>query len=81
MKTTQKTAQKTTQKTTQKITHKTTRKIVTLIMKNPKVSRRELSQLVGISEDGVKFQLDKLKRKGIIERIGPDKGGYWNIKE
>ncbi len=71
---------KTTQKTAQKITHKTTRKIVTLIMKNPKVSRRELSQLVGISEDGVKFQLDKLKRKGIIERVGPDRGGYWKIK-
>jgi predicted HTH transcriptional regulator len=24
--------------------------------------------------------LDRLKTKGLIERIGADKGGYWNIK-
>ncbi len=45
-------------------------------MKNPKVSKRELSQLDGISEDGVKFQLDKLKR----EDIKPGKTNNWNFK-
>ena len=35
--------------------------------------------IVGITEDGVKYNLNKLKNNGIIERIGPAKGGYWKI--
>lgn len=25
--------------------------------------------------------ITKLKVKGLIERIGPDKGGYWKVRE
>ena len=25
------------------------------------------------------YNLKKLKQKGILKRIGPDKGGYWEI--
>ncbi|MBQ0035703.1 MAG: hypothetical protein KBT35_02165 [Firmicutes bacterium] len=35
--------------------------------------------MIGITSDGVKYNLDKLKKDNIIERIGPDKGGYWKI--
>jgi ATP-dependent DNA helicase RecG len=27
----------------------------------------------------VEYNIEKLKKKGIIKRIGPDKGGYWEI--
>jgi ATP-dependent DNA helicase RecG len=51
-----------------------------LLTKNPKASRAEIAEaLGGITEDGIKYQLNKLKKLGKIERIGPDKGGYWKI--
>lgn len=50
------------------------------LRKNPKISRKELSKMVMISEDGVKYHLKKLKNKGLIEHIGPSRGGYWRVK-
>lgn len=47
---------------------------------NPYISRKELSRLLMISEDGVKYHLKKLKNKGLIEHIGASRGGYWVIK-
>ena len=35
--------------------------------------------IVEITEDGVKYNLNKLKYNGIIERIRLAKGGYWKI--
>ena len=32
-----------------------------------------------ITEDGVKYHLKALQEKGILKRIGPDKGGYWKV--
>ena len=34
-----------------------------------------------LSERGVKKNLKQLKEKGIIERVGSNKTGYWKIKE
>ena len=38
-----------------------------------------MADSIGISERAVEKQLAKLKGKGVIDRIGPDKGGYWKI--
>ncbi|MEW6096665.1 MAG: helix-turn-helix domain-containing protein [bacterium] len=70
---------KTTQKTIQRTTQKTTQKILEIIKQNPYISRKELANIVGITEAGVKFNLNQLKEKGIIHRVGPDKGGYWEV--
>lgn len=75
VKTTQKTAQKTAQKTTQK----TDDKIVEIIKDNPCISRKQLSKLCGISQDGIKWQLKNLQKENKIRRVGPDKGGYWEV--
>lgn len=58
---------------------KTTQKILDLIKENPDITRNELANLIGISEDGIKYHINYLKKKGFLERIGPDKGGYWKI--
>ncbi len=72
--------QKTTRKTTQKTIQKTTQKVLGIISKDPYVSRREIAELIGsITEAGIKYQLNKLKKDGIIKRVGPDRGGYWEI--
>jgi ATP-dependent DNA helicase RecG len=40
-----------------------------------------LAHFIGISENGIKYHLAKLKEKGSLKRIGPDKGGYWQVKK
>ena len=65
--------------TPQKTTQKTTQKILGLIEENPHITRRELASIIGISEDGIKYHITNLKSMGVLERIGPDKGGYWRI--
>lgn len=47
--------------------------------KNPSVTRTELAAATGLSTDGVKWNLDKLKKSGKIRRIGPDRGGHWEV--
>jgi ATP-dependent DNA helicase RecG len=68
---------------TQKTTQKTTRKqqeIVSIIKENPNVSQRTISEMLGdISPDGVKYHLRKMRQSGQIRRVGPDKGGYWEL--
>jgi ATP-dependent DNA helicase RecG len=53
--------------------------ILDSISKNPNITIRELSINVNIVESKVKVNISKLKAKGLLERIGPDKGGYWKV--
>lgn len=48
-------------------------------MKNPKVTQISIANQLKISEKTVKRNINKLKEKGIVERIGADKNGYWRI--
>lgn len=47
----------------------------------PDVTTSELSEICGITVDGVKWQLKKLTKSGRISRIGGDRGGHWEILE
>ncbi len=77
--TTQKTTQKTTQNTTQNTTQKQ-REILNYLIEHPKASRKELAGVInGITEGGVKYNLNALQKKGLLKRIGPDKGGHWEV--
>ncbi len=75
------TTQKTTRKTTRKTTQKTTQKILDAISNNPNVTRLELSEICGITADGVKWQLRNLTKSGRIARIGGDRGGHWEVHD
>ncbi len=61
-------------------TQKTTQKILALIRANPQISRKELAAALGITQDGVKFHLANLKKQAVLKRIGPDKGGHWEVQ-
>ena len=73
--------QETVDKSSQKTTQKTTQKILKLIKNYPEITKEELAEKCGITLDGIKWQLKKLKSQGIIRRVGPDKGGYWEVVE
>jgi len=49
------------------------------IRKNPAITRKELSEIISLTEDGIKYHLSKMQKKGQICRVGHDKGGHWEI--
>lgn len=70
-------------KITQKINVKITanqKKILEAIKQNPFVTQEELSQIVGIAKLNINKNMKKLQENGIIERVGADKNGSWQIK-
>ncbi len=76
-----KTIQKTIQKTNWKISE-FQNSIITYLKKNPKATQKELTQNIkGASLGGVKYSLKSLQQKGLLKRVGPDNGGYWEIIE
>ena len=58
---------------------KSSEKIVTFIKYNPLVTIKILSGELNLTTRAIEKNLFKLKSKGVIDRIGPDKGGYWKI--
>ena len=62
-------------------TQKTTQKIVEQMRSNPTISIEELAELCELTRDGINYNIRNLKNKGIIKRIGPDKGGHWEVIE
>ena len=59
---------------------KSREKIVALLSEDGKLSAVALAKKIGISAKSVEKHLANLKADGIIERIGPAKGGYWKVK-
>ncbi len=53
--------------------------LLNILKHNPKISRKEISAVLGINESAVQKRLDILKRKQVIKRVGPDKGGHWKV--
>ncbi|MDD2205263.1 MAG: putative DNA binding domain-containing protein [Bacteroidales bacterium] len=76
--------EKVTERVTERVTDKVTenqQKILIEIEKNPYISQAKLSVLIGISRIHINKNISLLKSKGILTRIGPDRGGYWQINK
>ena len=61
--------------------NKTQQKILMEIRNNPNVTQPQLAILVGIGKTAVQNNIVVLKRKGLIERVGSNKSGYWKVLE
>ena len=48
-------------------------------MKRAEISIAQLSLNTGLSVEGVRYQIAKLKSEGLLRRVGPDKGGHWEV--
>jgi len=53
--------------------------ILKLLEHNNALTRSQLAEKLGVSPDTIKKNIEKLKQKGILQRVGPDKGGYWEV--
>lgn len=62
-------------------TQKSTQIILDLIRENPYVTTQEMADSIGIIRRTIAKHIRSLQDKGIIKRIGPDKGGHWEVVE
>ena len=76
-----KTTQKSSQKGSQKSSQKSSQKILSLITENTRITTQEMADFWGISRRAVAKQLANLQTEGIVKRVGPDKGGHWEIRD
>ena len=54
-------------------------KIVKILWTNPSASASSIAKEIGIAQRNVQEHLKQLRAEGIIRRIGPAKGGHWEI--
>ncbi len=54
-------------------------RILRLMKDNPRITVPVLAKRLGVAEKTVKRDIKKLKAKGMLKRVGPDKGGHWVI--
>ena len=52
-----------------------------MLAQDGKLSAASLAETIGITPKAIEKHLAKLKAEGIIQRIGPAKGGRWVVNE
>jgi hypothetical protein len=55
--------------------------ILHCIKQNPKAKYIEIANETGYSVSTIKRHIQELKKRGLLERIGSEKTGYWKIIE
>ena len=54
-------------------------KVIKLIQKNNKITTSKIASEITLSRRAVQTIVNSLKSKGILIRVGPDKGGHWEM--
>ena len=58
---------------------KTSGKIVALMNANAQTTIPEMAEAIGVTERSVERQIKALQQQGLVRRIGPAKGGHWQV--
>ena len=75
-------SEKNSEKSSEKNTLNSTKsKILKEIKANPIISAKQLADILGITSRAVEKNLAKLRESNTIRRVGPDKGGHWEVIE
>lgn len=80
LKTLQKNIEEVPNKLPNKVPNKSELSVLKLLADNPRLTRVELAEKVGITENGIKKIVANMKAVGWIERMGSNKNGYWVVK-
>ena len=48
-------------------------------MMNGKITIPEIGKELKVNEKTIKRDIEKLKESGKVKRVGPDKGGHWEV--
>jgi len=63
----------------EKASEKTSEKILTIPAASPDATIAELARKTGITTRSIERNLQALLSCGRLKRIGPDKGGHWEV--
>ncbi len=75
----QKSSEKGSEKGSEKSSEKTSEKILDLIRNNNEITILEIAEHLDRSTRAIDKAIAKLKDGNQLERVGPDKGGYWKV--
>jgi ATP-dependent DNA helicase RecG len=53
--------------------------VLALISADPYITTTQLANRLGVSQSAISQRIRLLKEKGVLQRIGADKGGYWEV--
>lgn len=63
-----------------KVPNKSELSVLRLLADNPRLTRIELAEKVGMTDNGIKKIIANMKAAGWIERMGSNKTGYWVVR-
>ncbi len=52
-----------------------------IITEDPHISARNIAEQLGVTSRAVEKQIAQLKAAGRLKRIGPARGGHWEVVE
>lgn len=55
------------------------KRMLEMMKESPTISKEEMSHALGISTTAIDKNILTLKKKGLLKRVGPDKGGHWEV--
>jgi ATP-dependent DNA helicase RecG len=53
--------------------------ILELMINKPGISKTEIQNTTGLGKKAIDYNIELLKKNGIIKRVGPARGGYWKV--
>jgi len=65
----------------EKGSEKSSEKILRLLRADPQLAAREIAEALGITQRAVEKQIARLREEGRLRRIGPARGGHWEVAE
>ena len=63
----------------QESSEKTSEKILRVIKQNQDITIAELAEITSVSTRSIERNIKKLQKNGELKRVGPDKGGHWEV--
>ena len=58
---------------------KTSQKIIDLIKEDPYISTSKMAEIISVDRRNIARNIKKLQEQGVVRRVGPDKGGFWEV--
>ena len=58
---------------------KTVERLVDFLGRRPGSTQQDMVDFLGINRSAIQKHLSNLKATGRLRRIGPDKGGHWEV--
>ena len=74
-------ALKKSQSYSQKSSQKNSQIIVDLIKERPEITTTEMAEIIDVSRRTIVNITNRLQEESVIRRVGPDKGGHWEVIE